>query len=307
MTQSNKLGGLALALLCAASAAGQPASSRGMHSQVFGRLRPPKAEAKPTPAKTPAAKSRPAPAPAPAKAAAADPDPAGLGNTFIGLNLWRMRLADQPSAVSVRGLRHRTQDPQGVREWVPAHATLEDAFAEGENLRLSIESARDGYLYVIDRDVYADGTNSPPTLIFPTYRLRQGNNHVQPGVPVEIPDYRDRPPAFSVERTRAGQTAIEVTMIVTPQPLAEIRIQQEEQELPATFFTQLQRRWGTDVEKTEDDSLAGSLYTVAEMNAAQSSEQPLGPNDPLPQTLYHRAGHPGEPMLVTAVIRLKPE
>ena len=50
------------------------------------------------------------------------------------------------------------------------------------------------YLYVIDREQYADGTQGEPYLIFPTTRTRGGDNSVKAGRVMEIPSQDDNPP-----------------------------------------------------------------------------------------------------------------
>jgi hypothetical protein len=64
--------------------------------------------------------------------------------------------------------------------------------AIGDRVRLTIESSNNGYLYVIDRELYADGTKSDPYLIFPTSRTRDGDNAVRGGRLVDIPGQREQ-------------------------------------------------------------------------------------------------------------------
>ena len=73
-------------------------------------------------------------------------------------------------------------------EWTPERVETGTTFSVGERVRLSIESPRAGYLYVIDREQYADGSTSDPYLIFPTLRIRGGNNSVRAGKVIELPD-----------------------------------------------------------------------------------------------------------------------
>ena len=77
----------------------------------------------------------------------------------------------------------------------------------GRPCSLSFESARAGFLYVIDREQYADGSASEPYLIFPTSRTRGGDNRVEAGRLIEVPDQADRPNYFSVRRSRPDQVA----------------------------------------------------------------------------------------------------
>jgi hypothetical protein len=43
-------------------------------------------------------------------------------------------------------------------EWTPQRIEADTPLKVGERVRLSIESPRTGYLYVIDREQYADGS-----------------------------------------------------------------------------------------------------------------------------------------------------
>src|SRR5205085_3551844 len=134
---------------------------------------------------------------------------------IVGITLWKMRQATTSDSATVRfrGLIH-PEDPDDNAEWIAERVSLESPIPAGQNVRLSIESARPGYLYVIDRDVYADGSSSLPSLAFPTFRLHGGDNRVQPGVTIEIPDAQDRPPAFQLKKTRADQVSVLLTIIV---------------------------------------------------------------------------------------------
>jgi len=74
--------------------------------------------------------------------------------------------------------------PSGQAEWTPDRSYLDEPIRDNEMVRLSIESARKGYLYVIHQDIYPDGAFSNPELIFPTTRLCGGDNRVGPGGPL---------------------------------------------------------------------------------------------------------------------------
>ena len=224
-------------------------------------------------------------------------------DSVIGFSLWRMRLADSSAEVRIRGFRHR-EDPSGNLEWTPERLTLAQPVREGDEIRFSIEAAQAGYLYVIDRDVYADGASTPPTLIFPTARLRGGVNLVGAGHPVEIPAIDDHPPTLTVEKTRNDQTGILLTLILAPTPLAGVTVQADEQKLNEAQVSAWEARWGTQVERTEDGAMLGVLYTKAEKGAAADSGNALSDKDPLPVTLFRRFGHPGEPILAKALVKI---
>src|SRR5437867_180490 len=83
------------------------------------------------------------------------------------------------------------QDDDGSEvEWTPERIEEDTPLNPGDKVRLSIESlSRAGYLYVIDRAQYADGTLGEPLLIFPTLRT-SNKNRVKPGRLIYIPSVK---------------------------------------------------------------------------------------------------------------------
>src|SRR6185369_1856503 len=99
--------------------------------------------------------------------------------------------------------------------------------SEGERVRVSIESPSTGYLYVIDREQYADGTSGDAYLIFPTARTRGGHNAVVAGRVLEFPAQEDNPPYFTLTRSRPGHIGEALILIVSPQPLVDLPVSSE--------------------------------------------------------------------------------
>jgi hypothetical protein len=99
---------------------------------------------------------------------------------MLGVTVWRLRPASAADGKDSR-LLLQDEDKDADKEWTPERVEAETAFVSGDRVRLSIESSRPGYLYVIDRELYDDGTASEPYLIFPTRRLHGGNNTVAAG------------------------------------------------------------------------------------------------------------------------------
>src|SRR5262245_63950650 len=120
---------------------------------------------------------------------------------LVGITIWRLR-GDQDTPTAER-------------------AAADTLFTEGERLRLSIEAPRrsDSYLYVIDREVYADGSTSDPYLIYPSPTTPEGGNVVTAGKPVFIPARGDEYTYFNMERDRKDQLSEEIAIIVRPRPI----------------------------------------------------------------------------------------
>ena len=235
-----------------------------------------------------------------AKAAGVSP-----ADPILGMNVWHMQLAAAASPVTSRGLEHRVLDPTGTRDWIPERMTLEDPVREGELVRLSFESASPGYLYIIDRDVFRDGTKGPATLRFPTKMIRGGDNVVMPGVPVQIPNPTDNPSAFTVTLKRNDQTGIQLILILTPARLPEIQVPEVSAPVSEALLARYERELGPGVRLVEDKSMMKMVATLAEAAAASDPARPLDDRDPLPIMLFHRTGSPGKAMLATAVIKIQ--
>jgi hypothetical protein len=224
---------------------------------------------------------------------------------IVGLTLWRMRPAQSSDQVKFRGLAHESDKPDDDAVWTAERASLETPIAAAEYLRLSIESARKGYLYVIDRDVYADGTMSAPSLVFPTKRLLGGENHVEPGIPIEIPGQDDRPPVFRVKKTRGDQVSVRLTLIVSTEPIREIDPKQTARKLSAEQVAAWEKEWGSKTQEFSNPSSAGSAYTSVEQEAAKAGARPLSPNDPAPSMLIKSTARAQQPIMGSVLLKLQ--
>jgi len=232
-----------------------------------------------------------------AKAAGA---PSDAANSIVGITVWLLRDSqpgdDKEIRISARA---------GDKEWTPVRVEAETPLVPGARVRVGIETARTGYLYVIDREQYADGSLGTPSLIFPTLRTRSGNNQVTAGRLVEIPSLEDNPRYFTIRMSRADQVAEVLTVLVTPQPLAEVKIPRDPIPLAPAQVEAWQKRWGAKVEKLEARRQTGKVYTRAEKDAAALGTRLLTHDEPLPQTMYRLEAKPGEPLLVNVPLKIR--
>jgi hypothetical protein len=220
----------------------------------------------------------------------------------IGLTIWRLRPATAADTTVRIIVQKETESTEFIPERVPANAPLK----LGENIRFSFESSRTGYLYVIDRELYADGTMSQPVLIFPTTRTRQGDNKVEAGKLIEIPAQEDRPNYFTLQMSQlrsVPQTGEVLTVIVTPQPLEGITSGAKPLRLTNEQVQQWEQQWGAKTETLDLAGGAGKTWTKAEQEAGASGLRYLTQDDPEPQTIYRVAVKPGAPLLVKVGLR----
>jgi hypothetical protein len=218
------------------------------------------------------------------------------GDTVVGVTIWRLRPADE----EVEGERIVVHESERDEEWIAERVTGGTRFAEGDRVRLTIEAARTGYLYVVDREQYADGTLGEPHLIFPTTRTRGGDNRVQSGLLVDIPAQTDRPPYLTLRRTRTDHTGEVLSFIVTKFPLDGVEITDRARTLSAEQVASWEKSWGGPPGRLELTGGAGQAWTKIEREASAISARLLNRDAPVPQTIYYNPAIKSDaPFLVT--------
>jgi hypothetical protein len=223
----------------------------------------------------------------------------GFTSEQVGITIWRLRA----STASDDGPKIPVRESGGMTWWTPERMQTGTPFKIGERVRLSIESPRAGYLYVIDREQYADGTLGQPSLIFPTLKARGGDNRVSAGILIEIPDQDDRIPYFNLTRGRADQVGEILTVLVTPEPIKGIPLTYEQPKLSATQVAQWESMWAAQAELFEMEGGAGAAWSKEEQQAGAVLGRSLTQEEPTPQTIYRVRVKAGSPLLVTVPLR----
>jgi hypothetical protein len=218
----------------------------------------------------------------------------------IGVTVWRLR----PSQPADTGGRVLVLDGLKQSEWTPERVEADTPLNIGDRVRLTVESPRSGFLYIIDREQYADGSLGEPVVIFPTLRTRGGDNRVAPGKLIDIPSQEDQYSYFTAQPagTRRDQVAEVLTIILVSQPLP---LQITEQPLPIknTQLAGYEKVWGGAAERLELVGGAGRTWTNEEKMAGAAKGRQLTQAGPPPQTVYRVARKAGGPLLVTVPLR----
>ena len=229
----------------------------------------------------------------PTRAAKNSPNPS---SDLLGVTIWRLRPAASSDDTQARLLDHEA-DAETVL--IAERVASDTKFKEGQKVRLSIESPRTGFLYVIDREQYADGTFSDPYLIFPTMKIQAGDNAVAAGRLIEIPDQDDRPFYFKMKRNRPDQIGEVLTLLVTAQRIPGLQLGTKALKLTNEQFAQWEQKWKAPAKRVELANHAGKTYTKAEMTAGAGNTSLLRRDDPPPQTIYRVSAKPGDPLMIT--------
>ncbi|MDQ3667023.1 MAG: DUF4384 domain-containing protein [Acidobacteriota bacterium] len=207
-------------------------------------------------------------------------------DSVIGVTLWRLR----PSRSADAGERIITHDGPESMEWLPERVSSGGKLSEGDRIRISIEAARTGYLYVVDQEQYADGSRGEPYLIFPTTRTRGGDNSVKAGRVIEIPAQDDSPPYFTLKRTRVDHVGESVTVLVTPTPIEGLEIGDKSQRLSVKTLALWEKSWGAQAGRLEMENGDGKPWTKQEKEAGADGTRSLKEDEPAPQTIYYLPG-----------------
>ena len=216
----------------------------------------------------------------------------------MGITIWRLR----PTATNDGGPRVLVQEGPESVSWTPERVAAGTSLRMGDRVRLTIESPQAGYLYVIDREQYANGEVGEPYLIFPTTRINNGDNQVTAGKIIEVPAQDDRPNYFTLRQSRGDQTGELLTVIVTDKPLAEIQPGANALALSKSQVDQWEKEWSKQTERFELAGGAGRAWTKAEQQAGLDGTRRLTQDDPGPQTIYRIVGGAGP---VLANVELK--
>ena len=219
---------------------------------------------------------------------------------LVGVTMWNMR-PSKPE--DTRGIRAMVHEASGDVELTPERISADSPLKEGQRVRISVESAEAGYLYIIDRDLYADGTKSPAYLIFPTRRTRGGNGRVKAGTVVEIPGQEDQPAHFTIKRSRPDQVSETLTILVSPKPIPGLEISGGRLQLTDAQVAAWEKQWQAKTIKLEAKGQEGKPYTMAEKQAA-SGGAPLTSGAPVPQTMYRIESKPGDTVLLQVPLRI---
>lgn len=217
---------------------------------------------------------------------------------LLGVTIWRLRASIEKDSNEGRILLE--EESGKAAEWTPERVEADTVFAAGQRLRLSIESPRSGYLYVVDREIYADGSMSEPYLVFPTLRNNNGDNQVSAGKVIELPNKT----VFRLSPSRPDYRGELLTLLVTPEPIKEIVVKPSISKIDAKLVTQWEKDWSAPIERFEMIGGQGKTRTKAESEAGQEGKRILTQEDELPQTLYRVAVKPGNPFLGSVTLKV---
>lgn len=225
----------------------------------------------------------------------------------IGLTIWRLR----PPLARERGLKLPVLNEGGVRQmWIPERVSAKATFRAEDKVRFAVESANEGYLYVINSEILEGGTFGQPKLIYPD--PIDEPNTIRPGLLVDFPDQTETWPYFKISPKRPGFTGELLMIVVSPNKL-EFQVDSDGWILNAGDVIDTEAEFEAEVFDRSDN--ADKLYTAAEAKAAcgsktrqltrektsdpcDSATRQLTREEPTPQSIYRVKSASGQPAIV---------
>jgi hypothetical protein len=213
----------------------------------------------------------------------------------LGITVWRLRPAVAGDDSSARLLVQDT--PATSSEFVAERLPGTPQLRIGDRVRLSIEAPQKGFLYIIDREQYGDGTRGDPYLIFPVTRLNAGDNSLEPGRVIEIPSQRDPLPAFLVDARGTRYRGEELLIIFSPDKIKEAPVVPRETTLPKALVESWEAQWLKNAFRFDQQGNT-AVWTAVEKSAG-ASERLLTQDDPMPGSLYAIDNYTNGPVAFT--------
>lgn len=201
---------------------------------------------------------------------------------------------DDPSTLKMGVTLWKVQ--RGYKGEVAKRVAADTEFHEGDLLRISIESPRDGYLYVVDRDWFTDGGSGDTKLIFP---LQGEDNRLYAGKLIDIPARQQSPFEATPKRNQTGEM---LTIIVSTSPLS-LPLTSDALPVSSTQLTEWETMWSGMTERFEMNNGVGLARTpVEEQAAAPTGGRQLTRADPAPQTIYLLTPRSGDGLLFNLLL-----
>ena len=219
----------------------------------------------------------------------------------IGVTIWRLR----PAREADQGGRVLVLDGLKQAQYTPERIEAATPLSIGDRVRITVESPRSGFLYIIDREQYMDGSFGEPMMIFPTLKTRGGDNRVMPGKLIDIPAQEDQYSYFTAQPagSRRDQVAEVLTVILVPSPLP-VTIGDQPLKIVQSQVAEWEKMWGGLTEILELVGGAGRTWTNEEKAASAPNGRQLTQGGPPPQTVYRVAAKKtGGPLMVTVPLR----
>lgn len=215
----------------------------------------------------------------------------------LGVTFWRLRPTTEDDEDAP--LFPVKIDKDRTENWTAERVASTAEFKKGDRVRFTFEASRTGFLYIVNREFYTDGTSGTASMIFPTFRIRNGDNRVEAGSLIEIPASSDAVPYLTVTPRRADYAGEELIVMILPNELSDFNIGLRAQPVANPKIAKWLEDWSATADIYDAEDGLGTAYTKAESLAANVSSRALTQEEPLPQTIYKVLLRENAPLMVS--------
>jgi len=220
----------------------------------------------------------------------------------LGVTFWRLRPLKKDEEEDAPTFDVDTGD--GMDKWTAERVRSTTKFKSGDRVRFTIEPLRSGYLYIINREVYDDGTSGEAEVIYPeTLARSRQENKVSAGRLVDIPAaVKGLTPYFKIS-SKNDYIGEEIIVIISPIQLSGFNVSAKDQAVRRELLQTWLNEWNsvTDIYDASDGE--GVAYTRTEQESVRTRS--LTQEEPLPQTIYRFKSVVGKPLMISFQIQVK--
>ena len=219
----------------------------------------------------------------------------------LGVTFWRLRPLKKSEEDDAPTFKVDTGD--GLEDWTAERVSSSTRFKPNDRVRFTIESLRSGYIYILNREIFKDGTYGEAELIYPNMIGKvQRDNRVNAGRLVEVPSRSEEKPYFKITLYEKDYVGEDIIVIISPTKLSGFTVSANKQSLRPEILNKWLNEWSsvTDVYDATDGE--GVAYTRTEEEAVTRS---LTQEEPLPQTIYRFKSVVGKPLMISFQMQVK--
>jgi hypothetical protein len=215
----------------------------------------------------------------------------------VGLTLWKMQPSQESDPPSTREIVHPPAAGAPQVALTPVRPPSGARFQLGDTFQVTLEASRSGHLYVVSRRLAEDGSAGPASFVFPTLRIRGGDNQIWPGVLIRLPDRDADPPWWQFSSSRPDYAGEQLIVLLTPQPLPGFFATSTPLAVDDATLANWSKLYGKNVRSIVLDGPAQRL--TPDEAAARDGGAQLPRSAPFPSVLFEADRGPGDPVLLT--------
>jgi len=220
---------------------------------------------------------------------------------MLGVTFWKLTPSEPQDLPGAKDMVHEATQDKDV-EYTSRRIDPDRGYQLRDQARISLEASARGYLYIIGQPMSSKGRLGAPVQIFPSGRLRSGNNRVDVGQLIDVPQPGDKPEYLRILSNDPDFSGDLLTFIWAPEEL-ELRPDPETKVVPEDTFDAAVRQWGPHT-KLVHSGPQDAARTDAE-KTARLHKGLLEAGDTLPQTLFKTTQSAHTPLLAQIAVRLR--